>query len=96
PKEGGVNDSGNWAVSRASKHADAAHTFIDYMCRPEIQAKLARKVGTAPTVKRDVTDLTDAEFEAVSSSIEPIIPRYDIYETKSDWLNQKWTEIVAG
>ena len=96
PKEGGVNDSGNWAVSRASKQADAAHTFIDYMCRPEIQAKLARKVGTAPTVKRDVTDLTDAEFEAVSSSIEPIIPRYDIYETKSDWLNQKWTEIVAG
>lgn len=96
PIEGGVNDSGCWAVSRASKQDEAAHVFIDYMCRPEIQAKLARKVGTAPTVQRNLTDLTDEEFGAVSSSIEPIIPRYDIYESKSDWLNQRWTEIVAG
>jgi putative spermidine/putrescine transport system substrate-binding protein len=44
-----------------------------------------------------VTDLTDEEFAAVSSDIPPIIPRYDLYQTKSDWLNQKWTElIVAG
>ncbi len=46
---------------------------------------------------RSVTDLTDEEFAAVSSDIAPIIPRYDLYQTKSDWLNQKWTElIVAG
>ena len=65
--------------------------------RPEIQALLSRKVGTSPTVKREVLDLTDEEFAAVSSDIPPIIPRYDLYQTKSDWLNQKWTElIVAG
>ncbi|MDJ0943195.1 MAG: extracellular solute-binding protein [Kiloniellales bacterium] len=96
PKEGGVNDSGCWALSRASKRETEALVFMDYMCRPEIQAKLARKVGTAPTVRRELTDLTDAEFAAVSSDIEPIIPRYDLYQAKSDWLNQKWTELVTG
>jgi putative spermidine/putrescine transport system substrate-binding protein len=66
------------------------------MCRPEIQAKLSRKVGTAPTVKRDVTGLSAEEFNAVSSAIPPIVPRYDIYTGDiSDWVNQKWTEMVT-
>ncbi len=41
-------------------------------------------------------DLTAEEFAAVSSDIEPITPRYDLYQTKSDWLNQKWTELIVG
>ena len=32
----------------------------------------------------------------MSSDIPPIIPRYDLYQTKSDWLNQKWTELIVG
>jgi putative spermidine/putrescine transport system substrate-binding protein len=96
PKEGGVYDSGSWAVSKASKKLKEAYIFIDYMCRPEIQAKLSRKVGTAPTVRRDVTGLTDAEFASVSSAVPPIIPRYDIYTGElSDWANQKWTEMLT-
>jgi putative spermidine/putrescine transport system substrate-binding protein len=96
PKEGGILDSGCWAISRASKKADEGHEFIDYMCQPQIQAELSRKVGTAPTVRRELTDLTDEEFSAVSSEIDPIVPRYDLYTSKSDWLNQKWTEMIAG
>ncbi|MEF0943119.1 ABC transporter substrate-binding protein [Rhizobium sp. BR 362] len=96
PKEGGIQDSGCWALSRASKKAEEAHIFIDYMSQPAIQATLSRKVGTAPTVKRDMLDLNEKEFAAVSSDIEPITPRYDLYQTKSDWLNQKWTELIAG
>lgn len=96
PKEGGVQDSGCWALSRASKKVDEAHIFIDYMSQPAIQATLSRKVGTSPTVKRELLDLSDKEFAAVSSDIEPIIPRYDLYTTKSDWLNQKWTELIVG
>ena len=66
------------------------------MIRQKIQAKLSLKVGTAPTVKRDVTGLTDAEFSAVSSNIPPIIPRYDLYTGElSDWVNQKWTEMLT-
>ena len=96
PKEGGILDSGSWALSRASEKTEEAHVFIDYMSQPATQAVLSRKVGTSPTVKRDLLDLTDEEFAAVSSDIEPIIPRYDLYQTKSDFLNQKWTEMIAG
>ncbi len=66
------------------------------MSQPEIQALMSRNVGTAPTVARDLLDLSDAEFGAVSSDIDPIIPRYDLYTSKADWLNQKWTEMIAG
>ncbi|MEQ1954550.1 ABC transporter substrate-binding protein [Mesorhizobium sp. CN2-181] len=96
PKEGGIQDSGNWVISRASQKADEAHVFIDYMSQPSIQGLMSRKVGTAPTLKKDKLDLTAEEFAAVSSEIPPIIPRYDLYTTKSDWLNQKWTEMIAG
>ncbi len=96
PKEGGIMDSGSWALSRASAKTEEAHAFINYMCQPSVQATLSRKVGTAPTVKRETLDLTAEEFAAVSSDIAPIIPRYDLYQTKSDWLNQKWTEMIAG
>lgn len=96
PTEGGIQDSGCWALSRASTKSEEAHIFIDYMCQPSIQATLSRKVGTAPTVKRELLDLTAEEFAAVSSDIEPITPRYDLYQTKSDWLNQKWTELIVG
>jgi len=96
PQEGGVLDSGSWCVSKASQALAEAHVFIDYMCRPEIQAKLSRNVGTAPTVKRALLDLSADEFAAVASDIPPIIPRYDLYAERDDWLNQKWTEMIAG
>jgi putative spermidine/putrescine transport system substrate-binding protein len=96
PKEGGIQDSGCWAISKASKKMEEALVFIDYMSQPSIQSLMSRKVGTAPTLKREVLDLKPEEFAAVSTDIEPIIPRYDIYATKSDWLNQKWTEMIVG
>lgn len=96
PKEGGISDSGLWAVTRASEKLEEAHVFIDFMCRPDIQALMSRKVGTAPTVRRDLLDLGADEFAAVSSDIDPIIPRYDLYETKDEWLGQKWSEMIAS
>ena len=96
PQEGGVLDSGSWCVTKASKAIEESHVFVDYMCRPDIQAKLSRQVGTAPTVKRALLDLTDEEFAAVASDIPPILPRYDMHAERSDWLNQKWLEMIAG
>ncbi len=96
PQEGGILDSGSWAVSRASDKLEEAYVFIDYMSQPEVQSLMSRRVGTAPTVRRDLLDLSDEEFAAVSSEIEPIIPRYDLYMSRGDWLNEKWTEMIAG
>jgi len=96
PKEGGVSDSGLWAVSRASKMTEEAHVFIDYMCRPDVQSSLSRNVGTAPTVPRSMLDLTDDEFASVASEIAPIVPRYDLYDRKEEWLSQRWSELIAS
>jgi putative spermidine/putrescine transport system substrate-binding protein len=96
PKEGGVLDSGIWAVTKACKKVEEAYIFMNYMCRPDIQKKLSLKVGTSPTVKKELTGLSAEDFAAVSSEIKPIIPRYDIYTGKmSDWINQKWTDMIT-
>lgn len=96
PKEGGISDSGLWAVSRASKKVEESHVFINFMCRPEIQALLSRNVGTAPTVQRNLLDLSADEFAAVASDIDPVIPRYDLYDTRGDWLAQQWSERIVS
>lgn len=96
PKEGGVADRGSWAVTTACKKVEEAQVFIDYMCQPAIQAVLARKVGTAPVVPRDLMDLSDAEFGAVSSDTPPILPDYQLYTDKGDWVNERWTAMITG
>ncbi len=96
PKEGGVVDSGAWVVSKASKKKEEAQIFMDYTSQPEIQAKLSRKVGTAPVMSRKYLDLTDDEFNAVASEIPPIIPQYHIYLKWGDWINDRWLEMITS
>src|SRR5918994_903026 len=81
PKEGGIQDSGNWVLSRASEKVDEAHVFVDYMSQPAIQGLMSRKVGTAPTLKKEVLDLTAEEFAAVSSEIPPSLPGFGLFPT---------------
>src|SRR3546814_720815 len=52
PKEGGILDSGSWALSRASEQAEEAHVFLDYMSQPAIQATMSdrKKVGSGKRV----------------------------------------------
>jgi putative spermidine/putrescine transport system substrate-binding protein len=95
PAEGGVLDSGSWAVTRASDKLDEAHEFINWFSQPEIQDLVARQVGTAPIVEREHLQLSDEEFAAVSSEIDPIIPRYDLYLERGDWVEQVWTERIT-
>ncbi|MCM2504972.1 extracellular solute-binding protein [Aureimonas altamirensis] len=96
PKEGGISDSGSWAISSASDKVDEAHEFMNFTTTPEIQALMARQIGTAPIIRRELLDLTDEEFNAVSSTIDPIVPRYELYVDKADWVNQKWTELIVS
>ncbi|WP_420908408.1 ABC transporter substrate-binding protein [Aureimonas altamirensis] len=96
PKEGGISDSGSWAISSALEKVDEAHEFMNFTTTPAIQALMARQIGTAPIIRRELLDLTDDEFNAVSSSIDPIVPRYELYVDKADWVNQKWTELIVS
>ncbi len=96
PKEGGVLDSGSWAVSRAVKKLDEAHEYINWFSQPSIQDLVARSVGTAPTVKREFLTLSEDEFAAVSSDIEPIIPHYALHLNRGDEISQRWSEEITG
>jgi putative spermidine/putrescine transport system substrate-binding protein len=98
PKEGAILDSGEWAVTKTTEYLNACMAFIDYMCKPEIQAKLARTLGTSPTVKKEFMDLTDKEYRAFSGPgpETALRPEYRIYAEWEDWVNQRWTETIVG
>ena len=98
PTEGAILDSGFWAVSKTTENVTACQAFIDYMCRPEIQAELARTLGTTPTAKRDLMDLTDKEYEAVGGPGPEVAlrPKYEMYDEWEDWIDQQWTEMILS
>ncbi|MEX2420528.1 MAG: extracellular solute-binding protein, partial [Actinomycetota bacterium] len=63
PDEGAILDSGFWAVTKTTESLPACIAFIDYFCRPAIQAEIARTLGTTPTAKAETMDLTPEEYE---------------------------------
>lgn len=95
PAEGGIVSDAYWVVPRDSENVEAAEMFLDYMSRPETQALMARMMGTTPIVPRDTMDLTDEEFAAVGSDIEPIRVRTDIHLREGDWLETMYQEMIA-
>jgi putative spermidine/putrescine transport system substrate-binding protein len=98
PTEGAILDSGFWHISRNSENVPACHAFIDYFCRPEIQAELARTLGTSPVAKKEEMDLTEEEYAAVSGPgpEAALRPKYEIYDKWEDWIDQKWSEMVIS
>ncbi len=98
PKEGAIIDSGFWAVSKNTENVAACIAFIDYMCQPQIQAELARTLGTTPTARKDAMDLTDEEYEAVGGPGPEVAlrPKYEMYDVWEDWIDQRWTEMILS
>lgn len=96
PQEGGILDSGSWAISRAVEKVEEAHEFINWFSQPHVQDLVARKVGTAPTLERDFLELSDEEFAAVSSDIAPVIPHYALHLNQGDAIEQRWSEEITG
>ncbi|MET0800580.1 MAG: extracellular solute-binding protein [Actinomycetota bacterium] len=98
PTEGAILDSGFWAISKTTENVTACQAFIDYMCRPEIQAELARTLGTTPTAKRELMDLNDEEYEAVGGPGPEVAlrPMYEMYDEWEDWIDQQWTEMILS
>jgi putative spermidine/putrescine transport system substrate-binding protein len=96
PKEGGVVDFGSWVMPKAVTAVGEVHAFVDFISDAATQSLLSRSVSTAPVIPRQLTDLSEAEFMAVSSDIPPIVPRHDIYGTDGTWIADRWAEIIAG
>lgn len=96
PDEGAILDSGLWAITRTTEEPEASIAFIDWMTQPEIQAELARVLGTSPTVAQEHMDLTPEDYEAVSGPgpDAALRPEYRIYQEWEDWVNQRWAEQI--
>jgi putative spermidine/putrescine transport system substrate-binding protein len=95
PAEGGIVSDAYWVVPVASKNISAAEKFLDYMSRPEVQTQMAKEMGVAPIVPRDALELSDEDFAAVSSDIEPIRVQTHIHLREGDWLETKYQEMIA-
>lgn len=98
PTEGAVLDGGEWGIIRNTENLASCVAFVDYMCRPEVQADLARTLGTSPTAKRELMDLTDEEYTIFSGPgpDAALRPKYDLYVEREDWLNERWSELIVG
>lgn len=95
PKEGNPQDYGSWCLSTLSdKDAEAAE-FMNFSSDPATQALMSRKIGTAPLVAKDKTDLTAEEFAFVSGA-PSIKPAYEAYLDKETFIKEAWDKMVAG
>jgi putative spermidine/putrescine transport system substrate-binding protein len=95
PWEGGVLDFGFWSLVEGSKRREAAETFLNYCSDPVVQTEITRHLGTAPVVPRELTDLSDNEYLAVSGGGAPIVPRYDVYVKNGDWIAKTWAKLIG-
>ena len=98
PTEGAILDSGFWSISKTTENLGACITFIDYMCRPEVQQELALTLGTIPSTKRETLTMTDEEYEAVAGPgpDAALRPKYEMYDEWEDWIDQTWTEMILS
>ena len=95
PKEGNPQDYGSWCLSVLSDKGDEAAEFINFSSDPATQAIMSRKIGTAPLVSRDKTDLTDEEFSFVSGT-PSIRPAYEAYLDRETFIKETWDKMLAG
>lgn len=96
PKEGGILDSGYWVVPKFADADERTAEFLNFMSRADTQATLARKLGMSPVIDPAMTDLSAEEKAAVTSDIEPIIPRYGMYGEIGGWISDRWSQMIAG
>lgn len=95
PKEGNPQGYGSWCLSAGSEKSDEANEFISFTCDPEVQALMSRKIGTAPLVAKELTDLSDEEFMAVSGT-PAITPAYESYLDNETFIKDTWEKMLAS
>jgi putative spermidine/putrescine transport system substrate-binding protein len=98
PTEGAILDSGFWSISKTTENLGACVTFIDWMCRPDVQQELALTLGTIPSTKRDTLTMTDEEYEVVAGPgpETALRPKYEMYDELEDWIDQNWSELILS
>lgn len=94
PKEGNPQGYGSWCLSTLSEKKAEAEEFINFSSDPATQALMSRMIGTAPLVDKSKTDLTDAEFAAVSGT-PAIQPAYEAYLDNETFIKETWDTMLG-
>lgn len=82
---GGFAGGGNLAVFKEAKNRDAAWKFVEYLSRPDVQAKWFEVTGNVPSVRaawQDAKLAGDAKLQTFGKQLEvakapPVIPTWE-------------------
>jgi putative spermidine/putrescine transport system substrate-binding protein len=96
PKEGGLLDYGSWALLANSKKQAEAIEFVNFICTPEAQQMLVRSAGLVPLVERSKLNLTQAEFDTVSTTVPPLFKAAAARAKYFSYMEQQFTKMLAG
>ena len=66
------------------------------MCTPEAQQLIARKVNAPPLIKRELMNLTPAEFNKVSSDIPPININTKARAEHLDFMSTQFNKMISS
>ncbi len=94
PKEGNPQNYGSWCLSVGSDKAEEAMEFMSFSSDPATQALMSRKIGTAPLLPREKTDLTEAEFASVSGT-PTIRPAFEAYLDQETFMKETWEQMLS-
>ena len=99
PKEGSNMWFDNIIIPKGAKNIDAAHQFIDFLCRGDIGFKNADYVGYA-TCNDETMKLLDQELMGKTYTYpdESLLENFEIFSDPGDFIleyDRIWTEIKA-
>jgi putative spermidine/putrescine transport system substrate-binding protein len=96
PKEGGILDYGSWALLANSKKQAEAVEFVNFTSTPEVQQLLVRSAGLVPLLERGKLNLTQAEFDNVSTTVPPLFRAAAARARNFSYMEQQFTKMLAG
>lgn len=100
PAEGSNKWFDNIVIPKGAKNIDAAHQFIDFLCRPDIGFLNADYVGYS-TVNSETLKLIDPDLMGITYAypLDEWIENYEIFNDPGDFIleyDRIWTEVKAN
>jgi spermidine/putrescine transport system substrate-binding protein len=100
PVEGSNKWFDNIVIPKGAKNIDAAHQFIDFLCRPDIGFLNADYVGYS-TVNSETLKLIDPDLMGTTYAypLDEWIENYEIFSDPGDFIleyDRIWTEVKAN
>ncbi|MBR3927963.1 MAG: spermidine/putrescine ABC transporter substrate-binding protein [Clostridia bacterium] len=99
PEEGSNVWLDAMCIPKTCENVEAAHAFIDFMCRPDIAYKNMQYIYYSTPIAEvvEMLDEEELEYEALNPS-EEAVERCEFFQDTSDFIdiyNKIWNEITA-